>query len=342
MPREVNSESGVTIRDVAAHAGVSIATVSRALSGTRPMSEDLRGQVLNSVEELGYQVNLVGRALRQKKTATLGLIIPDLENPFFSALAQQISRGFADTATDILVISADNMIDLEIRAVRSFLGRQVDGLVMIPCDEVASTAAVDLASSYVPTVQLDRLVSQAKTPYVGCDNAAGINLIIEHIDANVDEDVQPVIYVGGGGSTSSGRQRLQEFTKLRPTCLVLDGEFTFGWGREAASQILQRGYQSATIVTAADVIALGVTSQLISAGYLIPDHFRVIGFDDAGVSYLAHPTLTTVRQPLDLMTESILNLMLEADTSSNHKARRTYAPHMVVRESSPLAEKAGA
>lgn len=336
MARETKSESGVTIRDVAAHAGVSIATVSRALSGTRPMSEELRGQVLNSVETLGYQVNLVGRALRQKKTATMGLIIPDLENPFFSAIAQQISRGFADTGTDILVISADNLIDLEMRAVRSFLGRQVDGLIMIPCDEVASASAVDLASAHVPTIQLDRLASRATTAYVGCDNAAGINLIIEHIDANVDESLQPVIYVGGGGSTSSGRQRLQEFTKLRPESLVLDGEFTFDWGREAAIEILTRGVTSATIVTAADVIALGITSQLMSSGYSIPADFRVIGFDDVGVSYLAHPTLTTVQQPLDLMIESILALMLEQDRSAGIRARRSYAPQLIVRESSPL------
>lgn len=339
MPRELKGESGITIRDVAAHAGVSIATVSRALSGTRPMSEELRGQVLSSVDALGYQVNLVGRALRQKKTATLGLIIPDLENPFFSALAQQISRGFADTETDILVISADNSIDLEIRAVRSFLGRQVDGLVMIPCDEEASAAAVDLASSYVPTVQLDRLASKAKTPFVGCDNTAGIELIVQHIDENIDESAQPVIYVGGGGSTSSGRQRLQEFSKLRPESLVLDGEFSFAWGRESASQILARGVMRGTIVTAADVIALGVTSQLMSAGYSIPDDFRVIGFDDVGLSYLAHPTLTTVRQPLDQMTKSILGLMLEQHQAAGNPLRKSHTPQLVVRESSPLASR---
>ncbi|MCF8551941.1 MAG: LacI family transcriptional regulator [Candidatus Nanopelagicales bacterium] len=316
---------------------MSIATVSRALSGTRPMSEELRDQVLASVEALGYQVNLVGRALRQKRTATLGLIIPDLENPFFSALAQQVSRGFADTQTDILVISADNFIELEMRAVRSFLGRQVDGLLMIPCDEEASAAAVKLASSYVPTVQLDRLVSKAKTPYVGCDNAAGIALIVSHIDANVDEDLQPVIYIGGGGSTSSGRQRLQEFTKLRPDCQVLDGEFTFDWGREAARRIIDRGFCRGTVVTAADVIALGVTSQLISSGYSIPNDFRIIGFDDVGLSYLAHPTLTTVRQPLDLMTDSILRLMLMQEHSTSDIERKTHAPELVVRESSPLA-----
>jgi LacI family transcriptional regulator len=335
LVRERAATSGVTIRDVAAHAGVSIASVSRALSGTRPMSKEIRIQVLESANELGYQVNLVGRALRQKKTATLGLIIPDLENPFFSSLAQQISRGFADTGTDVLVISADNQVDLEMRAVRSFLGRQVDGLIIIPCDEEASFSAVDAGASQVPTVQCDRLVSKSDTPYVGCDNKAGMKLVVDHIAKNVDETSQPVVYVGGGGSTSSGRQRSQVFTKLRPNCVVLDGEFSFDWGRAAALEILDRGIERATIVTAADVIALGVTSQLIGSGFSIPDAFRVIGFDDVGVSYLAHPTLTTVRQPLDLMTQSIFSLMLGQTIGGNSRVKRTHTPQLVVRESSP-------
>ena len=327
----------ITIRDVAIHAGVSIATVSRALSRNRPMSPQLQERVLASVDALGYRPNLVGRALRQKKTSTIGLIVPDLENPFFSALTQEVSRRFSKSGTDVLVISADNSLKLELRAVRAFLGRQVDGLVMIPCDEIESGESVHLASTGVSTLQLDRFVDGVDLSFVGCDNTAGMNLVIKHINEFVDEASHPVIIIGGGGSTSSGRERLQELTCHRPSSLVFDGNFSFDWGRQAAAEILSMGIRSGTIVTTADVIALGVTSSLTTIGYAVPKDFRVIGFDDVGVAYLAHPTLTTVSQPLVDMADSIFSFMITNPQSSQLQARRIFRPELVVRESSPAS-----
>jgi LacI family transcriptional regulator len=325
----------ITIRDVAMHAGVSIATVSRALSRNRPMSPQLQEKVLASVDALGYRPNLVGRALRQKKTSTIGLIVPDLENPFFSALTQEVSRRFSKSGTDVLVISADNDLKLELRAVRSFLGRQVDGLVMIPCDENESGGSVQLACSGVSTLQLDRFVDGVDLSFVGCDNTAGMSLVMNHINEFVDEASHPVIIIGGGGSTSSGRERLQELTFHRPRSLVFDGNFSFDWGRQAAAKILSKGIRSGTIVTTADVIALGVMSALIMNGYSVPADFRVIGFDNVGVAYLAHPTLTTISQPLANMADSIFSFMTADPQSAQSQAIRIFRPELVVRESSP-------
>ena len=325
----------ITIRDVALHAGVSIATVSRALSRNRPMSPQLQEKVLASVDALGYRPNLVGRALRQKKTSTIGLIVPDLENPFFSALTQEVSRRFSKSGSDVLVISADNNLELELRAVRSFLGRQVDGLVMIPCDEIESRESVLLASTGVSTLQLDRFVDGVDLSFVGCDNTAGMNLVINHINEFVDEHSHPVIIIGGGGSTSSGRERLQELIFHRPRSLVLDGNFSFAWGRQATAEILSKDIRSGTIVTTADVIALGVMSALITNGHSVPMDFRVIGFDDVGVAYLAHPTLTTISQPLTDMADSIFSFMITEPQSSQIQARKILGPKLVVRESSP-------
>jgi LacI family transcriptional regulator len=337
MESNALGRGNITIRDVAIHAGVSIATVSRALSGNRPMSPQLRERVLTSVDALGYHPNLVGRALRQKKTSTVGLIIPDLENPFFSALAQQVGRRFSESGTDVLVISVDNNLDLELRAVRSFLGRQVDGLVMIPCDETESREAVQLASTHVSTLQLDRFVQSIEISFVGCDNTAGIDLVISHIDEFVDETSQPVIIIGGGSSTSSGRERVKELTLHRPRSLVFDGDFSFEWGRRAVAEILSKGIRRGTIVATADVIALGVTSALIATGSSVPKDFRVIGFDDVGLAYLAHPTLTTVSQPLMDMADSIFSFMMANPQSSQFQARRIFRPELVVRESSPAS-----
>jgi LacI family transcriptional regulator len=329
------SPNGITVFDVAKHAGVSIATVSRALSGNRPVSEKLRLRVQSSADQLGYTVNLVGRALRQKKTSTLGLVIPDLENPFFSSLAQSISRSFAASEVDVVVASSDNDIKQEKRAVKAFIGWQVDACVIIPSDEVRSAEAVMLASSHVPTIQFDRLVPTVSIPFVGCDNFAGMRLISEHIDKFVDINLQPLIFVGGGESSSSGRERSAAFLNLRPDVERLEGRFSFEWGQAAGKQILDSGRSNGTIVTAADIIALGVISVLLSGGHQIPEDFRVIGFDDVGMSYLAHPTLTTVRQPIAEMTDAIKKVVAGDGPRGAASKKTIFEPTLVIRESSP-------
>ena len=128
----------VTMADVARLAGVSVATVSRTRSGTRSVDPAMQRKVTEAAQQLGYRVNLLGRALRQTRTSTVGLVVPDLDNPYFSALAQQLSRAFSDPGVDLLVFSADGSLEIEARGVRSFLGRQVDALVMIPVHEQLS------------------------------------------------------------------------------------------------------------------------------------------------------------------------------------------------------------
>ena len=163
-----------------------------------------------------------------------------------------------------------------------------------------------------------------------------MRLISEHIDNSVDIKRQPVVFVGGGESSSSGRERSAAFLELRPKVQHFEGRFSFEWGQAAAKQILDSGMSAGTIVTAADVIALGVISVVLSGGYRIPEDFLVIGFDDVGVSYLAHPTLTTVRQPMAEMTDAIRKLVAgdkPPKLSSNKKT--LLKPTLVVRESSP-------
>ena len=336
MVSENEGSPGVTGHDVARHAGVSIASVSRALSGNRQMSDELKARVLDSAETLGYQVNLVGRALRKKRTSTFGLVIPDLENPFFSSLAQNISRSFAQSEVDVLIASADNDVGQELRAVQSFLGRQVDGIVLIPHDEKESRAALEKASRLVPTIQFDRFGPGSNVPFVGCDNRFGMKLVAEHIAEHEQAFPEKVFFVGGGQSSSSGRERSSAFMDFMPDSDFRDGNFGFSWGQEAARQILSEGHSRGFIACAADVIALGVSSMLISMGRSVPEDFRVVGFDDVGVSFLAHPTLTTVRQPIAEMTSAIGEIILASQSSKEIGALGLFKPALVVRESSPI------
>lgn len=321
-----------TMADVARLAGVSVATVSRTLSGTRAVDPAMQQRVTTAAAQLGYQVNLVGRALRQTRTSTVGLVVPDLDNPYFSALAQQLSRAFSDSGTDLLVFSADGSLATEARGIRSFLGRQVDALVLIPVHEQRSEASVETAASSVHTIQLDRRVPGTAASYVGVSNRDGMRLVHDHVVAAVDLATHPVVYVGASPDSSSAHERLDGarrwFSAEVPTLL---GDFSAAWGRQAAARLLADGWTGATIVTAADVIALGVLAHLLHEGRSVPGDFRVIGFDGIGAAALAHPSLTTVRQPVEQMARSIRALIETDDARSS----RWFEPDLVLGATSP-------
>lgn len=333
-----------TMSDVARRAGVSTATVSRALSGVdRPMSPDLRSKVVLAAEELGYRINLVGRSLRRRSTSTVGMIVPDLDNPFFSALAQALSRRFESSGIDLLLFSADSDLAIERRGVQSFLGRQVEALVIIASHERDSAPTIDIASGSVLTIALDRRVPSASARFVGCNNRHGMRLVHEHVARDVDISAQPVVFVGADMASSSGRERLAGFRHWfgeEPRTLL--GSFDVAWGQRAADDLLSGGMTTGTVVAAADVIALGLLSRLQTRGFRVPEDFRVIGFDGIGVSYLAHPTLTTVRQPVEQMSQQILDLVLDgqSETPRGHARARTIRPAMVHGESSPARDPA--
>ena len=322
--------------DVARQAGVSVATVSRTLSGTRPVDPALAERVLAAADQLGYRVNLVGRALRQTRTSTVGLVVPDLDNPFFSALAQHLARVFLETDVDLLVSTADGSLDAELRGVRSFVGRQVDALVMIPVHERDSADAVAVAARAVPTVQLDRCVPSTDAHFFAVNNRRGMELVGAHVATRVDVARQPVVYVGAEPDSSSAHERLDGFRRAFGTeAPVLLGSFSASWGHEAARRLLDEGWERATVVTAADVIALGVLGGLLHAGRAVPEEFRVIGFDGIGACTLAHPSLATVRQPVEEMTLAIRDLLGGGGDQGEAERHHLFDPVFLDGETSP-------
>lgn len=328
-----------TILDVAARAGVSIATVSRVLNGTRPVAPEMRDRVIAAADELGYTANLLGRALRQGRSHSVGLVVPDLENPFFATLAQEASRSFGRSGIDVYVYSADNDLAIERRAIASFLGRRVDGLVLVPCDEFQSAPSVRLASRSVTTIQVDRLTPAVETHYVGCDNGHGMRLVVDHVRTSADLERQPVIFIGARPSASSAHERLDTFSAAFPDARRILGSFTFEFGNHAMGALLDEGVRSATIITDADIIALGVIAAIHLHGASVPVDFRVTGFDDVGFAALASPTLTTIHQPLREMTDTIAEIIrasFDGGDPTDNVVRR-FKPSLVVRESSPAA-----
>jgi len=328
----------VTIRDVAEAAEVSVATVSRVLSGARQVNPELVAVVEATCERLGYRKNHVARALRARSTQTVGMIVPHIANPFFAGAVQAVERALQVEDYGLLLGDSRDDPELEAAHVRTLLDRRVDGLVMIPCEAEASGRTVGEAAAEVPIVQLDRWVEGVDVDRVAVDNEAGIDAALQHL-ASIGR--RWPAFVGAHSSISTARERLDAYRRgagrsrsPRDRDEFL-GEFSVEWGRKAALDIAARGSAIDGVVCGNDLIALGVLEGLREAAITVPTAVAVIGFDDIGFATISHPALTTVRQPVDAIGAEAARLLLSRLAGYEGPPRRTrLTPELVVRGSS--------
>lgn len=326
-----------TIRDVAERAGVSIATASRALSGARTVTPDNIERVRAAADELGYRRNAVARALRRKVSSTIGMVVPQISNPFFPSIVEAVERQLQESDRELILCDSQQDPSIEARRILALVERQVDGLIVNPCDMVRSAPAVRAAASRLPLVQLDRYVQGNVSDWVGVDDDAGIQMLIAHL---VSTGARSFAFVSSKPTNSSAQLRLEAYIRAtsrldsRSAQALLLGEFTMDWGRSAATQLVSGGHLPDAIVCGNDVIALGILRELTIRGVAVPDDVAVTGFDDIGFASVCNPPLTTVRQPAEQFARECVRLLDEQTGRPNPPERRiAIAPSMIVRAS---------
>lgn len=335
---------GVTIHDVARAAGVSVASASRALSGRRRVTPEIAERVARAAAELGYQPNAVAKALRDQTTGTIGMVVPGIGNPFFTTIVEAVERELQNSGTDLLLCSSQGSPEVEARRLGTLLARQVDGLIISPCDIEASVPAVLDAARRVPLVQLDRYIGGGGADWVGVDDEAGMSLAVDHVVAG---GARSVIFVGSRLVSSSARLRLGGFERAAARAGVevrapLLGDFTLEWGVEAGRCLLDSGPLPDAVVCGNDEIAVGLVRSLRVGGTRVPEHASVVGFDDVGHATMCDPPLTTVRQPVEEMAAEAVRLLGQVRAGDPRPAQRiAIAPSLVVRQSSRPVEPDG-
>lgn len=325
------------MKDVAAEAGVSTATVSRVLSGRRPVSEDIARTVREASERLGYQANVVARSLRVQSTGTVGMVVPHISNPFFPAIVEAVERELATDSIQLLLCDSQGSVEHEMARTRALLARRVDGVLAIPCESSGSAAAIALASGQVPVVLIDRDAGDTRTDFVGTDDSAGMKLVFDHLTA---QGAASFAFVSAVEVTSSAKARHANYVRLAAARdaasadALLLGEFSYAWGRTAAERILASGRLPDAIVCGADIIAIGLLSSLRAAGVEIPRDVLVTGYDDIGFAALTHPGITTVRQPVEELGRRAVRLLHSRLTDpAADRTHELLLPTLVVRGS---------
>ncbi|HWI64497.1 MAG TPA: LacI family DNA-binding transcriptional regulator [Symbiobacteriaceae bacterium] len=325
-----------TIRDVAKSAGVGLGTVSRVLNNSGYVKPETRERVLQAAEELGFVPNMVARSLVRKSTSTIGLVIPDITNPFFPA----ITRGVEDTASTegftVFLCNTDNDPLMEAQDVKKLRERQVDGIIFVGTTDRRELVE-GLLSDGLPVVVTDRQVAELDIDSVLVDNAAGARAACRHL---LEMGHSRIAHAAGHRLTRTGQERFTGYRQaLAESGIDLDeslvawGDFTVESGYRVAQVLLGRSPRPTAIFAANDMMAFGVLRAASEAGLSVPDDLSVIGFDDIQMAGLFRPGLTTVRQPAYEMGRMAMSMLRERIVGSAPGGSRhhTFQPELVVR-----------
>lgn len=286
-----------SIKDVAARAGVSIATVSHVLNGTRPIRPHTRQRVLTAVEELGYAQNRAAQNLARGKSTFLGLIVSDVRNPFFP----EITAAFQDEALlhdmDALVLNTNYDAERMLNSVQRLVALQVPGVAILTSQIDVSVMQM-LASRRIAAVYLDVGRVGHSVSNILVDYEHGIAEALRYLAELGHRDIA---YIGGPPKLPSVQRRKQAFIDtalklgLNPT-RAIDGDFKVRGAYAACSELLAQGAPSA-IVAGNDLTAIGVLHRAYDAGLRVPENLSVVGFDDILFAEYTQPALTSVAVP---------------------------------------------
>ncbi len=290
----------ITRDDVARRAGVSPSTVSYVINnGPRPVSQATREKVLNAIAELGYRPNAVARNLRRQRTSILGLVIPDIINPYFAEVAQGIEAAAFERDFTVIFCHTNYNLHQELTYIDHLYIERAAGIIWVPAtgDPVPAQKLIQYGIS---TVVIDREIDQFSFPSVVADNFSGGYKATEHLISLGHEHigciVRPTKLSHSQGRLLGYLAALKEHHLPVDERLIASGGYRQENGYRAMLELLQLSPPPTAVFTYNDIMAIGAMRALKEKGIAVPQEFSVIGFDDIPEAAYTCPALTTIRQ----------------------------------------------
>lgn len=300
-----------TIRHVAERAGVATATVSNVLTGRRQVAEDRRRLVLEAVEALGYQPNQLAASLRRQRTRTIGIVVPDLTNPFFGALVHRIEELAADGDYQILLVASDEDPAREAARIRALLARRIDGLIVMPTrDEV--TYATGPGPRLPPTVLVDRGFGLAGFDTVGADNLEASYRGCRHL---IELGHRDIALLASARELANIRDRIEGYRRalaeagLGSRERVVTGGLAIEGCRAAIEQELRRADRPTAVFAVTHPATLGAIKAIRAVDLAFPEDVSLLGFDDVDWMTVLRPYVSTISQPIEAMAAEAWRLL---------------------------------
>lgn len=324
-----------SIREVAKLAGVSPATVSRVMNGTANVDKEKILRVERAIEETGFKPNQVARALFKKSSRVIGVIAPDIDNPFFNEMAKAIEGEAYGQGYRIILCYSENNVEKERESIRMLSSMNADGIILMTNhEEVEDTVeACDL-----PVVVLDRTIrTDLGIACIQADNYAGGQIATEHL---IQCGCRNIVNICGPQRFSSSRQRYQGYLDAcrhyGRQVQMIQCDYNFADGLVAAEQILRQYPSVDGIMACDDMVAIAVYKVLTRAGYRVPEDVQLIGFDNVKLGTMFTPELTTVEQPICQMGKAAVNMVINYMKQNAIQKDQIFPVRLVQRQTTVL------
>jgi LacI family repressor for deo operon, udp, cdd, tsx, nupC, and nupG len=334
----------VTIKDVARLAGVSTATVSRALSEPGKVSEATRSKVHQAVSECGYVANTLASNFRRRRTGIVVVLVPDISNPFYSSIIQGVERLALKHNYRILLGDTQNNPERERAYSEMVSQRQADGIIClgmnIPFPYRKGRTTVD--PNWPPFVMACEYDGVIPIPTVCIDNVRAGQDAVNHL---LDLGHRNIAFINGPKDSPICRDRLKGFQAAMlaagvqvPSAWLKRGDFSLLSGKRGMESILSCDIKPSAVFCANDEMAIGAIQAARDFGLELPRDLSVVGFDDIRFASFTHPALTTIHQPRKQMGEQAMLLMLDILDKCTHRATRVVLSHeLIIRNSTVVA-----
>jgi len=305
-----------TLKDIAALAGVSIATASRVLSGKSGIKASTRETVVQIAKDLGYVPDLLAKSMKIRRTYTIGLVVADITNAFYSETAKIIEMKARENNYTVIVCNTNNQKTLQNSIIETLKQKQVDGYVFASV-ELRNKAVQDLLQQGTPCIMYHRRLHNYRGHFVGCDNYKGIDLAFRHL---YDLGHRNIGFISGPRTFSTGMERLDAYIKMSKKLdlqifshYIKEGGYEREKTERCVRELLAVPQPPTAIIAANDLMALQVLDTLLNAGYRVPEDFSVVGMDDISIASHSCIQLTTVdlraREGALLVISNLLNLL---------------------------------
>ena len=336
-PRPNGRADAATIKEVALRAGVSIATVSRAFANPEAVREQLRTRVYEAARALRYQPSRVARSLRAGTSQTIGVVIPDLQNPFFTAVVRGVEGVLQAAGFSLLLGNSDENPGREEELLTTLRAEGVAGIIFVPLNPKKSTYQ-QILDPRMPLVAVDRLPHQLKVDLVTVANAAGARMAVAHL---IERGHRRIALLGGPSRHSTAVERERGYVAalrgasvaIRPD-LIYRGDFREGGGYDGMRALLAVPHPPTAVFAANNLMTMGALRALHEKGRQIPGDMALVGFDDIPWATSLNPPLTTVAQPEAEIGRTAAELLLARINDPDRPVRHVVLePALVVRAS---------
>jgi LacI family transcriptional regulator len=326
-----------TIREVAESAGVSYATVSHVINNTRLVSPETRERVIAAMDALNYRPNALARSLRQGKTNTLGLVLPDSANPFFAEISRSIEDEAFKKGYSVFLCNTELDTQRELFYVDVLSKKQVDGIIFVAAGDQADSLEF-LVGRNMPVVMVDRDVPNVEVDAVLTDNQLGGYLATRHL---LELGHQRIACISGPSSITPSAERMIGYRKALEESglsydekLVLRGDYHAQSGMEITHSILKMNPRPTAIFALNDLMALGALRAAAEAGCSVPGDLAVVGYDDLEIARFTNPPLTTIAQPKKEIGVKAIELLVDRISRKDRApSRLVLPPELIVRRS---------